>query len=161
MTIRAGQLRSSVPFPGAGALAFGADARRIDEVVLGLGCEWSDTGTRAVARGELLDALRNAGADGWNGSGTKAMSATAYLRGENFLARLPHAFASPSIAAAPDGSVAMEWLGPDRRSFSVQIDARDAVSIAWSWGAEYGYAWTHFDDGIPAEILDRLRKTLA
>jgi hypothetical protein len=160
VTIRASTLGSGIALTGDSAPAVGGDARRIDEHIDAIRHDRVESGTRAVARGELLEAFHDAASDEWDGPGTNAMSVSAYLRAEDFLAALPHGFESPSIATAPDGSVAMEWSGPDRRSFSIQIDAAGDLSIAWVWGQERGHAWTRMDDGIPDEILSRLRKTL-
>jgi hypothetical protein len=88
------------------------------------------------------------------------MSRLSCLRGERFLAALPSEIASPSIATAPDGSLALEWVGQDRRSFSIQIDEDEKVSLAWQWGEESGHSWTRIVDTIPEEVLSRLRKTL-
>src|SRR6266404_6219955 len=100
-----------------------------------------DTATlgNAAAFDELGNVWEECKNSNWDGYNAPAVTQDTLRNAYVFLESLPHGIPAPSIAAEPDGELALEWHRSARRTLSVSVTADGNLHYAALFGPNRVY----------------------
>ena len=106
---------------------------------------------------DLQDAFLDSREPDWDGYGANAVSDEAFLRARMFLDHVLKRFPSPTAAATPNGSLALEWAANGRR-FIISIGEEDLLAFAGIFGSETVHGTATFVQDLPRAVWENLRR---
>ena len=113
---------------------------------------WSSRLGHSEAVNELLAVWEECRLPNWDGYGADAVSRETVAMTCKLLKSLPIGFPSPSLGAAPDGQVTLEWYKSAFRTLSVSVDKEGFLHYAGLFGQSKRYGTLACFDKIPDEI---------
>lgn len=112
-----------------------------------------------VSLAELENLAAECSRPGWDGYDAEPLHPGALELARRLILALPKGYDSPSVAAHPDGEVALTWQGARGTDFSVSVGASGQLSYAGVFGPSVvSYGSDNFTDDLPATVLDHLRR---
>lgn len=97
----------------------------------------------------LIDTLLDCFRTDWDGYDAFAVSPQTYHNARRFLEALTGAWPQPSVAADPDGEIALEWCRGPRMRFSVSIGLDATISYAGMFGTSTVHGTVSVEDKAP------------
>ena len=110
----------------------------------------------AVIR-ELERVRRECATKDWDGYNADPVREESYSSAMQFAQLLPSAVPSPEVYATPDGDVCFEWYETKNKVFTVGVGDRKCY-YAGLFGTEKFYGKADFQEGIPDEILNSIKR---
>ena len=99
--------------------------------------------------------------DDWDGYGAAALNSDAIEQAIQLVQGLPAAFRSPILSVHPDGEASLTWRNSRGGDFSISVGPTGRLSYAGIFGPDSLVSGREtFADGLPAAILDNLRRIL-
>lgn len=103
---------------------------------------------------EVWDECRDANWDGYN---AMPVEREAYHAAYTLIESLPMRLPRPSVGAAPDGHLTLEWYRSPRRSLSVSVEPDGLLHYAGLYGASKRYGTMSFFSTTPSELIQLVR----
>lgn len=107
---------------------------------------------------DLFEVYRECSVKNWDGYGAKAVDATLYGEAFRFLEVLPSTINKPEISTDPDGEIAFEWYGSNKRVFSVSVGHAGELTYAGIFGSRKTKGTELLGDEIPEIILENINR---
>ena len=114
--------------------------------------------TATSAFEELNRVVQESKLAGWDGYGAVPVSPETIGVAREFLDSLPLGFTSPSVSAAPDGSVVLEWYSDQSHLLLVCICESRVISYAFLSGSVTTHGTEPFFGNIPSIIISLIGK---
>ena len=115
-------------------------------------------GEKAAAISQLRMLANDCAEAGWDGDNASVIDPIAVRLAESLIRVLPGNIPLPEFAAAPDGSVSLDWIQSKTRLFSLSIGSSNRLAYAWLDGSDRGHAVAGFDGAtIPVMILQGIK----
>jgi hypothetical protein len=105
-----------------------------------------------------MQAMEEAGVQGWDGEGARPASPSACAQAARFLVALPETWPSPEIAIERDGGVNLEWGHTEDYVFTISINAGGILHYAGLYGDSRTYGAEAFVGEIPRVVDDNLQR---
>jgi hypothetical protein len=107
---------------------------------------------------ELFEVYRECSVKNWDGYGAKAVDSILFGEAFRFLEILPSTISKPEISTDPDGEIAFEWYGKNKRVFSVSVGQNGELTYAGIFGSGKTKGTELLRDEIPEIILENINR---
>jgi len=108
---------------------------------------------RESLRGEIEDVLQTRSRPGWDGYDAEPISLESANGALRIINALPDHITPPSVVPEPDGEVALEWSGDNRRDFSVSLSGTTLTYAGVFGGSCKKYGEEPFFGALSSTIL--------
>jgi len=108
---------------------------------------------RESLRDEIEDLLRTRSQPGWDGYDAEPVSLKSANGALRIVNALPDHISPPSAVPEPDGEIALEWSGNNRRNFSMSLSDSTLTYAGVFGGSFKKYGEEPFFDALPSTIL--------
>lgn len=108
---------------------------------------------------ELSDVYHECNEEGWDGYGARPVEQETMRCAYLIIQTLPPRFPLPSIAADPDGQIALDWRISPQRMLSVSVDPTGVLHYACIRGRNNkDHGTIPFFDSAPDKLLQLVRE---
>jgi len=116
------------------------------------------TSSKQAAFDELNEVFEECREPDWDAHGAEAVKPETLRNAGRFIDALPPGYPLPSVGAAPDGHITLEWYRATNRLLSVSVSPAGVLYWAALVGEEDPRGTCRFDDEVPETILYWIRR---
>jgi hypothetical protein len=94
----------------------------------------------------------------WDGYGARPVCVDAFAEARRLIELLPSSLKMPEISAEPTGEIALEWRKGKDRTFVISFGGKQKITYAGLFGGNKTHGTEYFEDSMPTNILNNIRR---
>lgn len=134
------------------------ESRRIQKRVSEIVHHFRQRAERERALNSLARIVERGSRDNWDGYGAQGIEPRVSQLACRFLNTLPSAIPTPDVGVDPDGEISFEWIVSRDRQLTVSLSPESVLSYAGVYGSAAKHGKEEFDDTVPQELLEAIRR---